>query len=82
MISNITIIETFWIRRFIWVKGGLTKNLLLEVDLIHSVNIGNNLSNSNVTICISKGRISYFIRFKILCNNIIEIFLKYFWWMD
>lgn len=58
MIWNITINENFWIGGFIWVEGVLTRNLLLDVDLIYSINIENNLADSNNIFSNSKERIS------------------------
>jgi hypothetical protein len=58
MIWNITINENFLIGGFIWVEGVLTRNLLLDVDLIYSINIENNLTDSNNIFSNSKERIS------------------------
>ena len=58
MIWNITINENFSIGGFIWVEGVLTRNLLLDVDLIYSINIENNLTDSNNIFSNSKERIS------------------------
>ena len=73
--SNIEIIGTVGAGKFIRVEGGLKGNLL-NVALTHSVNIGNNLCNSKVTVSISAGKISTFIKFKLFFIKIAEILIK------
>ena len=73
--SNIDIIGTVGAGKLIRVEGGLKGNLL-NVALTHSVNIGNNICNSKITVSISAGKISTFIKFKLLFIKIAEILIK------
>ena len=75
LISNIDIIGTVGAGKLIRVEGGLKGNLL-NVALTHSVNIGNNICNSKITVSISAGKISTFIKFKMFFIKIAEILIK------